>query len=478
MLPSNGVPSDAPGPRYRTPFGLLDTIRRDPLRLLLAAFREYGDVVRCRCAPGDRGPFNFYLLWRPEHVEHVLRDNHKNYWKGLGLQRLAPFFGRGLFLNEGEPWRRQRRLAQPAFHRQRIEGLVSLMTDSIAAMLDGWQPAATRGDAIDMAAEMAPLTTAIVWKAMVGRDFPTERAELIQSQVVMNAFGFERLLTYVPAPLWWPSRRNRAFQRALGVIEGLVYRTIAERRRASHPGDDLLGMFLAATDPDGGEAMSDRQLRDELLTVLGAGQETTAILLAWSWWLLVEHPEIEARLRHEVEHALAGRVPTAADVPALAYVRMFVQEALRLYPPAWGITRQSIAEDEIGGYRIRAGAPVSLGTYFTHRHPELWPDPETFDPERFTPAAVDARPRFAFFPFGGGPRVCIGLEFALLEATLTIAMVCQRYRFRPVPGRPVEPWIQIALRPRNGVWMTLATPTVATRPPRDPPRRHHLGAGE
>ncbi len=453
---ANGRPTQPPGPRFRTPLAFLAAFGRDPLRLISEAVREHGDVVRFRFAPGDWGPFNFYLVSRPEHVEHVLHDNYKNYWKGKLGARLRIIAGDGLLVSEGEHWRRQRRRAQPVFHRQRIEGFVPVMTASIAEMLERWQPMAARGDPIDMAAEMPPLTTSIMWRAMIGRDTRAESDRLGRSWSVVSDFVRDRLLEYLPTPTWLPTRKNRAFRGAIAFMDALIYRTIAERRHASHPGDDLLGMLLGATDPETGESMSDRQLRDELLAVLGAGQETTAVLLSWTWWLLAIHPEVEARLRHEVAGVLDGRVPTAADVPALAYVRMVLQEALRLYPPAWGIARQAIADDEIGGYRISAGAMVAVSPWVTQRHAAFWDAPDTFDPERFAPAAIAGRPRFAFFPFGGGPRVCIGREFALLEATLAVAMVCQRYRFRLVPGRPVEPDVQVMLRPRYGVWMTLA----------------------
>jgi cytochrome P450 len=415
-------------------------------------FREHGDVVRVRCAPGNWGPY-IYVLSRPEHAKHVLNDNYKNYWKGLLARRVRVVAGRGLLLSEGAFWHRQRRLAQPAFHRTCLEGWVPAMTDSIAAVLDRWKPAASSGVPIDMAIEMRPLTIAIVWKAMVGT-VPDSDA-LVASGLLMAEFLRERVLRLVPMPTWFPSRRGRAFRQALRFAEALIYRTIAERRRALHHGDDLLGMLLDARDPDSGASMSDRQVRDELMTILTAAEDATSVMLAWCWWTIARHPAVEERLRDEVDRALGGREPTAADVPALRYVRMVVQETLRLYPPAWAIVRQSIAEDEIGGYRIHAHGSVALCTYTIHRHPEFWPHPETFDPERFAPEAIAARPRHAFLPFGAGPRVCIGLEMAMLEAVLTIAMVCQRYRFRPVPDRPVEPWVQVLLRPRNGVWMTL-----------------------
>lgn len=446
---------EAPGPRYRTPFAFLGEFRRDPIQFAVDAFRTYGELVRIRFAPGEWGPFASFLVSRPEHVKHVLHDNAKNYWKGIALGRLRIVMGDGLIVSEGEFWRRQRRMAQPAFHRQRIETFVSVMTDSIRAMLERWRPIAIGGEPFDMGAEMGPLTMSIVGRAMVGRDFFAESAELLKAGLTANEFMNTRLTQYFPPPLWLPTRKNREFRRALALTEAVVYQTIAERRRASDPGDDLLGMMLAATDPDTGESMSDRQLRDELFTILGAGQETTAILLSWTWWLLGTHPEVEARLRHEIATVLGDRVPTVQDVPALAYARMVLQEALRLYPPVWALPRQAVAEDEIGGYRVPAGAPVTLCPYLSHRHPDFWRAPEIFDPENFAPAAVEGRPRFAYYPFGGGPRVCIGLEFALLEAQLTIAMVCQRYRFRLLPDRPVERGIQLTLRPRNGVWMTL-----------------------
>jgi cytochrome P450 len=415
-------------------------------------FRDYGDLVGIRLLPRDWGPF-VYILNRPEHAKHVLNDNHKNYWKGLLAGRLGIVVGQGLLLSEGEQWRRQRRLAQPAFHRQRLEDLVGLMTTSIAPMLERWEAAVAAGAPVDMAAEMRPLTIAIIWSAMVGT--VPESAALVDSGLRLAEFIRDRVMRLVPTPAWLPTRANRRFRDALRFVDGLIHRTIAERRQQTHHGDDLLGLLLAATDPESGASMSDRQVRDELMTILTAAEDATAVALAWCWWTLARHPEAEANVREEVDRVLGGRVPTAADVASLPYVRRVVQETLRLYPPAWAMIRQAIAEDEIGGQRIRARSTVVLCTYMIHRHPEFWDDPETFDPERFRPEAIAARPRHAFLPFGAGPRVCIGLEMAMLQAVLTVAMVCQRYRFRLVPGRPVEPWVQTLLRPRSGVWMTL-----------------------
>jgi len=265
-----------------------------------------------------------------------------------------------------------------------------------------------------------------------------------------------RAMSYVVPPIWFPTARNRAFRGAVGTLDTLVFDMIDERCRASEPGGDLLGMMMSARDPDTGEGMSRRQLRDEVMTFLLAGHDTTAVALAWTWYLLARNPKIAEAARDETLGVLGDRDPTLEDLPRLPLARMVVEEAMRLYPPVWGIARQTIAADRIGGYDIPAGQLVSLSPWVTHRHPDFWEDPERFDPERFRPGRERTRPRFAYFPFSGGPRLCIGEAFALMEAQLIVAMMLQRFRLSLVDERPVVPEPTLTLRLRGGLPMRVA----------------------
>jgi cytochrome P450 len=322
-------------------------------------------------------------------------------------------------------------------------------------MLDAWAPRAGTGVPFDVAAEMSRLTLRVVGKTLFSMDLTGDAAEVGRGLVVALGFLGRRAMGFLPPPVWVPTPASVRFLRARRALDRVVYHIIQTRRRTGEDAGDFLGMLLAARDADTGEGMSDQQLRDEVMTFVLAGHETTAVALAWTWYLLARHPDADARLRAEVAAVLGGRAPTVEDLPALRYTRMVLEETMRLYPPVWGLGRQAIAADSIGGYPIRAGAPVSMSPYVTHRHPAVWDDPERFDPERFTPERVAARPRFAYLPFSGGPRLCIGNEFALMEATLVLALVAQRYRLVLAPERRVVPQVTLTLRPRGGLPMTL-----------------------
>jgi len=256
-------------------------------------------------------------------------------------------------------------------------------------------------------------------------------------------------------PEWFPRRRPKGYQRAITEFEALVSRFLAERRAAGIERDDLLSMLLLARDPESGEGMSDKQLRDEILTIFLAGHETTANALSWTWYLLAQHPDAEARLHDELDRVLGGRMPNAGDVAELKWTRMVIEETMRLYPPAHTISRTAIEEDWIGSVRLPPGALITISIYMTHRNPNLWPHPERFDPERFAPAAVAQRHRFAYLPFGGGPRICIGNGFAITEAQVVLAAIAQRYRVRLASDHVVQPIGLITLRPKTGIWVTL-----------------------
>ena len=437
-----------PGPRGRAALEGLRELQGSPLAFLSRVAAQYGDLVRY-----PLGPWEFYVATHPDHVGRVLQENQRAYSKDTFQYNLLKIVtGNGLLTSDGAFWLRQRRLAQPAFHHRRLEALDALITAAVADMLEGWEQMAARGEPIDVAAAMMQVALRIVGQALFSIDIREEADALAQAVLVVLDHIVERARTLGLAPDWLPTARNRRFRDALGTLDRVVYATIAQRRQANG-GDDLLSMLLAARDEETGEGMSDRQVRDEVMTLLIAGHETVASALAWTWYLIARAPEVERKLHAEVDAVLGERPPSAADLPRLTYTRQVFEEALRLYPPAWIITRKAMAADVLGGYHIPAGALVILSPYVTQRRPDLWENPEAFDPERFAPARAAGRPRFAYFPFGGGARLCIGNHFALIEAQLIIASVAQRFRLRLASGHPVEPEPSVTLRPRHGLLM-------------------------
>ncbi len=462
--PVPGAKKRAPGPRTLSPLSNAAALQRDPMRFALEIWHQYGDVVRFR--------FLFWqahALYHPDHVKQVLQENHRNYTKNFPNMKAArEIFGNGLFTNDGDSWLRQRRLMQPSFHRKRLAGFGALMSEATVAMLERWQRTAPGDAPLDIQLEMMRLTLRVAGLALFSLDLSDEVDKVGRTFSTLGPL-ISKYATLPFPPLWVPTPRNRRLLAGLNTLNTVVYAIIEERRK--QPIDtraaDLLGMLLSAQDEETGEGMSDQQLRDEVLTLLLAGHETTATALTWTWYLLSQHPAVERRLHAELDTVLAGHVPTVAHLDALPYTHMVIQEALRLYPPAFGLTRFAIASDEIGGYPVPANSVVFLSAYCTHRHAAFWEEPEVFDPERFTPERSTDRPRFAYFPFGGGPRQCIGNAFAMMEAQLVLATVAQRYSLLLVPGHPVEPQVLPTLRPRYGLPMTLH-PRQAMPEPRPP----------
>jgi len=432
-------------------FGSARAFRDDPLGFIESARREHGDFVRIRL-----GPYRVYLLLHPEHVRHILQKNPGNYLKD-GYEHNEPLTGRGLLTSEGEFWRRQRRLAQPAFHKERLEGMAATMTVTTGEMLQRWQDhldtAGERPLRID--AEMSRLTLAIVGRTLMGADVSDGASEVGGSLEHTLEYAFRRTGRFFNLPFGFPAPKNLRYMRAIRSLDAVVYSLIDGRRRSGEDRGDLLSMLVQARDAETGEGMSRKQLRDEVMTFLVAGYETTARALAWAFYLLDQNPEGVRKLRKELARVLGGRTPTYEDLPRLTYTKMFVQESIRLYPPAWGLARRAKEEDEVWGHRIPKGSRLIVSSYVTHRHPAFWEDPEKCDPERFTPERSEGRPRYAYFPFGGGPRQCIGVSFATMEATLITAMVAQRFDLSLVPGHPVEPQADITLKPRYGLPMNL-----------------------
>jgi cytochrome P450 len=439
-----------PGPRGNVVLGSIGDIYRERLRFVLDLARIYGDVLQYRVAH-----MRIYQINHPEGVGRLLHDNHRNYSKDVAtFGTLKLFLGNGLFTSVGDFWRHQRRLAQPAFHRRRVANFGGLMTDATLAMLDRWQARETAAQPLDVVTEFMRLTMEVVTLALFSTSVEHDIGKIGSAiTTLLDDVTFRFTFPFYP-PLKVPTLRNRRVLTARATLDGIVYRIIAERRRRPDEHDDLLALLMEARDEKTGEGMSDKQLRDEVVTLFLAGHATTANALTWASYLLSTHVAIERRLRAEVDETLQGRIPTDSDLPNLTYTRMVIDETLRLYPPAWITNRRGIEADTVCGYRIPADATVSISPYVTHRDPTLWQNPEGFDPDRFAPERSDARPHYAYFPFGGGPRQCIGKGFALIEATLVLALLAQRYELHLVPGRRVETEAMATLRPRHGMWMT------------------------
>ena len=393
-----------------------------------------------------------FLINKPEYIEHVLLTNHANYRKSHFTRNLlGPLLGNGLLTSEGELWRRQRRIAAPAFHARRTAEFVATMGACTETMLARWR---SLSGPFDVATEMMALTLDIIARTMFSTEVAGEVEAIRRLTDVVVKLRLS-LLDLFGFPQWIPRLQPKPFRAAVAAFEALVARFLAERRGGKVERGDLFSMLLAARDAETGEGMSERQLRDEILTIFLAGHETTANALSWTWYLLAQHPQAEAKLHEELERVLGGRTPGFADLAELKWTRMVIEEAMRLYPPAHAIARRAIGADCIGGVRVPPGASVSISMYVTHRNPHLWPDPGRFDPERFAPAAVAARHRFAYLPFGGGPRICIGNGFAMTEAQVILATVAQRYRLQLAGDHAVEPIGLVTLRPKNGVRVTL-----------------------
>ncbi len=432
-------------PRVRSGlfFGAAREWRSDPLRLFTRAFREGGDVARL----GLRGAL---LVSAPDAIERVLVENHRNYSKRTpGQSRLRKFLGYGLLTSEGSFWLRQRRMTQPAFHRERLEGFAATMSGAAAEMLERWRPLVERGETFDLAAESTRLTLRIVCATLFGFDSRAE-TEAVGRAIAVRLGQFRRRIDNPLLDLFsfLPTADNRALAAANRELDRVVYGLIA-RRRAAPGGNDLLSMLMAARDEDTGESMDDRQLRDEVMTLFLAGFETTSNALNWTFVLLAQHPEIGARLRREASGVLGGRPPALADLARLPYALAVLKESMRLYPPAWIMARRAEDDDVLAGFAVPKDALVLMSPYVVHRHPGFWKDPDRFDPERFLDGRADALPRYAYFPFGGGPRQCIGNAFAMMEAQLILASVAQNHRVELAGLSPVVPEPTVTLRPRG-----------------------------
>lgn len=420
------------------PGAALYAMRRDPLTFLTKLAREQGDIARFRLGDHEH---DLYLLNHPDYIREVLVTQDRHFTKWFSVERIKEVLGEGLFVSEGEFHLRQRRLSQPAFHRERIASYADQMTSLALRLRERWQPDAL----IDICREMNWLAMMIVASTLFGADVEAD-AEEIRAALSEILDQFERSIL--------PQADREDFENALSRLDAVIYRMIKQRRASSADRGDLLSMLLLAEDTEGGGGkMTDLQVRDEAMTIFLAGHETSANALAWSWYLLSQHPEAEAQFHQEVDRALDGRTPGMDDIPNLVITARIFAEALRLYPPLWAIGRRAVQECRIGDCTIAAGSVVILSQYVTHRDARWFPNPEAFDPERWTMEARSARPRFSYFPFSAGSRACLGEAFAGMEGVLCLAALAQKWRLRLVPGHPIALQPQLTLRARNGIKM-------------------------
>ena len=431
--------------------GILPRVAADPLRSFADLGREYGDLYRFSV-----GPVPVHVLTNPDHLKYVLATNNRNYWKGPIFERTRLLFGKGLVLSEGSAWQRQRRIMAPSFQKERIAHLVPIMADEVRKRLLRFERARDDRQPLDMQLQMMTMTLNIVIKAMFSFSIDDEEVE-----AVANAFNIvlhhidRRFLTFF-LPEWVPLPGRHEAHHALQTLDGVVRRVIEQRRREPGRHDDLLEALMQARDAETGERMTDEQLRDETITTFFGGYEATATALAWTWSLLSEHRDVAREVQAEsVAQIPDDSNPSLAGLLALDYTQRVINESMRLYPPFWISFRTSLEEDTIGGHWIPPRAPLVLCHYLAHRHPGFWPDPEAFDPDRFSAERSQQRPRHYFAPFGAGQRMCIGKHFAMLEMKLIVAMVIRRYRLELVEDRPVEPFPRTTLRSRHGIWMNV-----------------------
>ena len=428
--------------------GSLFDLTRDRLAFM-QRLAELGTVARFRMFNQE-----VYHISEPEAVQHILQDNARNYVKGKLFDPMRSLVGNGLFVSDGDFWLRQRRLMQPAFHQRRLAALVEGMAAETQVSLERWAQAAAAGQVINMAEETTALAMRVVTRALFSSGLSGGEKRLADAiTVLIDEIAFRFEMPFYP-PLGFPTPRNRHTRAAMRTVDDEVYAIINRRRANPEVKDDLLAMLMEARDEGDGKGMDDRQLRDEVLIMFAAGHETTANAMAWAFYELQRHPDVLAKLRAELAEVLGGRTPTAADLPRLVYTRMVIDEVLRLYPPVFITNRQALQEDEVCGFHIPAGAVVGVSPYMTQRDPRFWQDPLAFDPQHFAPEQSAGRPRFAYFPFGGGPRQCIGKDFALYEAAVVLAMAAQRFDWQLAPGEEVRPKLRVTFRP-NAVRLVL-----------------------
>lgn len=439
-----------PGPKGYPVIGVIPQLMRNPLQLLEQATKEYGDIIRLTV-----GPQSIYVVRHPALIREVLYEKEASFSKGSISKVLASVGGNSLITSEGEFWKRQRRLVQPAFHRKRLAILSTYMTDAIHKMCDRWEEKVDKGEKIDMIREMSSITRDIIIATILGGDLG-ERGDEVEKAVdiLMDVLG-KRIWTFA-LPSWVPLPGKKEFEESLQLLDETIYRLIAKQKEIGpdEGADNLLNMLLNMRDEDG-NGMDDKHMRDEIVTFFIAGYETSSLALAWTWYYLCQNPQYFNDLFSEVDSVLGDRTPGMEDLNSLIYSRMVFQEAMRARSPSWMIPRETIEDIQMGDYLIPAKSVVILSQYLMHRHPDFWEDPDTYNPERFRPEANNPSVKTAYMPFGGGPRQCIGINFATMEAQFIISMVAQRFQMEMINNEPIAPVMKATIHPSRPIEMRL-----------------------
>lgn len=437
-----------PGPPRTATLGLLSKLTGNRLALMSQAAAEYGDAVRISI-----GPKNLYFFNSPEYAKHVLADNAANYHKGIGLVQAKRAIGDGLLTSDGPLWRKQRRMIQPVFQAKRIAqqaGVIAAEAEQLVRRLQRHQG----GGPIDITQEMTGLTLGVLGQSLLDADLSAYAGVGHSFEAVQDQAMFE-MVSLGMVPMWVPLPKQLRFRKARQNLEQVVDGLVADRlaRSGEGDGDDVMSRLIDSTQREPDPVVGKQRMRDELVTLLLAGHETTASTLSWTFFLLDKHPAVWQRLHDEAVEVLGNRPPTYEDLHRLTYTSMVIEEVMRLYPPVWILPRLAQADDEIGGYHVPAGADVVIVPYTMHRHPQLWPDPERFDPERFDPSRTSNRPNYAYIPFGAGPRFCVGNHLGMMEAVFVLSSVVRKLRLAKQPGYRVVPEPMLSLRVRGGLPM-------------------------
>jgi cytochrome P450 len=449
---SSATPQQYPLPPKTKGFpvvGALPTLLREQLAFLENARAKYGDIYTL-----DLGPMSMVMLNHPDFAQYVLRDNAKNYSKGGPIwDSVRSLIGNGLVVSEGDFWLRQRRMMSPHFHRQRLGALTEVMVEAISERLKDWERMSDEGQPVDVSREFQRITMEVIMRTMFGggmseKDF-NEMGEAISFAI---NFMLQQAVT-TGIPQWVPIPGRAHYKEILETVDKFIFKVIADRRETRS--NDLISMLLDSVDDESGDGMTNQQLRDEVLTIFAAGYETTALVLSWVLHFATQQPEIMTRLEEETREVLGRRKPTLEDLPKLQYNRQVLQEAMRLYPPAYFVTRTAVEDDVIGGYQIKAGQTVSVTMYTIHRHPDFWESPETFDADRFSPENSEGRHQAAWIPFGIGQRMCLGRDFAYMEGSLILSMLVQRCVTVASGDFVARPKFAMTLRPEKGVLVDL-----------------------
>ena len=430
--------------------GSLPQLLKNPFGYLKQARETHGDIYNL-----NLGISKMLIVNHPRHLQHILVDNAQNYRKGGAMwDAIRAMLGNGLVVSEGSFWMRQRRMMNPQFHRQRLAALTDLMVSAIDESLNTWETSAN-GSSFNLSPAFTELTMKVITRTLFGTGLDQKEMDKASKALDYSVSYIIRAIVLNSLPSWMPAPGKKEYQQAIKQIDETVYRIIADSRKDNGESNHLLAMLLDMVDAETGEGMTDEQLRDEVTTMFLAGYETTSIVLAWAWDFLTHHPDVMEKLQAEVDATIGDRLPTFADLMKMPYSRMILSETLRIRPAAWQLPRTAVEDDEIDGYPIPAGTTITSLIYMCHYHPEEWENAEVFNPERFLPEKSEKRHKFAYMPFGAGQRKCIGMDFALMEGQLALAMVAQRYRITKTTEKLAEPELSTTLRPKGGVVVKL-----------------------